>query len=312
MLLVCLEPEEEAGTVFLRLRKAFRKKGLASWTLAPYLSNGARKMGAQLFPACPATKPNCLSSFTPGTRDARGLAEVSLDENSVILVGERAAGLSGMFSACVGSPSAPVPGWPGYRAGRETAGHFEAGLPAQPASRRPAGGRRRRPGRHPDHLGNRIAAVAWRVATRDEMLISAADAELARWSWPGVDPDDFLDPQAVLEGLEAVDFVISLETRASLVTERADVVFPVSLMHERAGSFVNWEGRRRSFDAVIERAERPCPISGCWRRWPTASAVDLGLPYAGGGPSRTRGAGGLGGRARAAPDYEAGQASRAG
>jgi NADH-quinone oxidoreductase subunit G len=38
-----------------------------------------------------------------------------------------------------------------------------------------------------------------------------------------------------------------------LVTERADVVFPVSLMHERAGTFVNWEGRRRPFDIVLEQ-----------------------------------------------------------
>jgi NADH-quinone oxidoreductase subunit G len=47
--------------------------------------------------------------------------------------------------------------------------------------------------------------------------------------------------------------VISLETRASLVTERANVVFPVSLVHERAGIFVNWEGRPRPFDVVIRQ-----------------------------------------------------------
>ena len=51
--------------------------------------------------------------------------------------------------------------------------------------------------------------------------------------------------------------MISLETRASLVTERADVVLPVSLIEERAGSFVNWEGRERRFDAVLrQRADR--------------------------------------------------------
>ena len=47
--------------------------------------------------------------------------------------------------------------------------------------------------------------------------------------------------------------MISLETRASLVTERANVVFPVSLIHERAGRFVNWEGRHRAFDVVISQ-----------------------------------------------------------
>ena len=45
VLLVCLEPEEEAGMIFLRLRKAFRKKHLTSWTLAPYASNGTSKDG---------------------------------------------------------------------------------------------------------------------------------------------------------------------------------------------------------------------------------------------------------------------------
>jgi NADH-quinone oxidoreductase subunit G len=84
-------------------------------------------------------------------------------------------------------------------------------------------------------------------------LIGAADGELAALVVAGVDPNDFVDPQAALEGLEAVNFMVSLETRASVVTERANVVFPVSLMHERAGTFVNWEGRRRSFGIVIEQ-----------------------------------------------------------
>jgi NADH-quinone oxidoreductase subunit G len=86
----------------------------------------------------------------------------------------------------------------------------------------------------------------------DEILIGAGDAELQALLVAGVDPNDFVDPGAVLEGLEAVGFLISLETRVSLVTERANVVFPVSLMHQRAGTFVNWEGRRRYFDVVIE------------------------------------------------------------
>ena len=88
----------------------------------------------------------------------------------------------------------------------------------------------------------------------DEILIGASDGELGALVVASVDPNDFVDPQAVLEGLEAVSFLVSLETRASLVTERADVIFPVSLTHQRAGTFVNWEGRRRHFDVVIEPA----------------------------------------------------------
>ena len=102
VLLVCLEPEEEAGMIFLRLRKAFRKKSLTSWTLAPYASNGARKMGAQLIACVPGDEAAILDQVNAegGTADQR-LAEVVLDANSVILVGERAAGLSGTFSACL-------------------------------------------------------------------------------------------------------------------------------------------------------------------------------------------------------------------
>jgi NADH-quinone oxidoreductase subunit G len=69
----------------------------------------------------------------------------------------------------------------------------------------------------------------------------------------GLDPDDLSDPRAALQGLENAGFVVSLETRATAVTERADVVLPVSLMEQRAGTFLNWEGRDRSFEAAIPR-----------------------------------------------------------
>jgi NADH-quinone oxidoreductase subunit G len=87
----------------------------------------------------------------------------------------------------------------------------------------------------------------------DEMLLAAADDELAALVVAGVEPGDFIDPQAAIEGLEKIGFVISIETRASQVSERADVVLPVSVMEERAGSFLTWDGRDRLFGVVIER-----------------------------------------------------------
>jgi NADH-quinone oxidoreductase subunit G len=92
VLLVCFEPEEEAGAVFLRLRKANRKRGLESWTMAPFLSNGARKIGARLV--------SCMPGAEAATLDNLGW-QIRIDENSIILVGERAAGLSGTLSACL-------------------------------------------------------------------------------------------------------------------------------------------------------------------------------------------------------------------
>jgi NADH-quinone oxidoreductase subunit G len=253
VLMVCLEPEEEAGTIFLRLRKAFRKRHLTSWTLAPYASNGARKMGAQLIACVPGDEPGVLDRVqaqSDGT-DER-LAEISLDANSVILVGERAAGLSGTFSACLrlADRTGARLAWVPRRAGDR--GAVEAGcLPSLLPGGRPVADAAARVDTQTTWGVESLPSLEGRDA--DEILIAAADGELAALVVAGVDPNDFVDPQAALEGLEAVNFMVSLETRASLVTERANVVLPVSLMHERAGTFMNWEGRHRSFGIVIEQ-----------------------------------------------------------
>ena len=253
VLLVCLEPEEEAGMIFLRLRKAFRKKHLTSWTLAPYASNGARKMGAQLIACVPGDEPAVLDQVQAeidGTDDR--YPEISLNANSVILVGERAAGLSGTFSACLrlaGRTGARL-AWVPRRAGDR--GAVEAGcLPNLLPGGRPVAAAAARVDTQTTWGVDSLPSLEGREA--DEILIAAADGELAALVVAGVDPNDFVDPQAALEGLEAVNFVVSMETRASLVTERANVVLPVSVMHERAGTFVNWEGRHRSFGIVIEQ-----------------------------------------------------------
>ena len=253
VLLVCLEPEEEAGMIFLRLRKAFRKKHLTSWTLAPYVSNGARKMGARLIPCLPGDEPAVLDQIdAEGRSDDDHLAETTLEANSVILVGERAAGLSGTFSACLrlAERTGARLAWVPRRAGDR--GALEAGcLPSLLPGGRPVSDPAARVDTQTTWGVESLPSLEGRDA--DEILIAAGDRELEALVVAGVDPNDFVDPHAALEGLEAVSFMISLETRASLVTERANVVFPVSLMQQRAGTFVNWEGRRRWFDIVIDR-----------------------------------------------------------
>jgi NADH-quinone oxidoreductase subunit G len=59
------------------------------------------------------------------------------------------------------------------------------------------------------------------------------------------------DPAAALAALDAAGFVVSLEVRASEVTRRADVVLPVAPPAEKAGTFVDWEGRWRSFQLAL-------------------------------------------------------------
>ncbi|WP_220188793.1 NADH-quinone oxidoreductase subunit G, partial [Streptomyces phytophilus] len=60
VLLAGLEAEEEAPGVFLRLRKAWRKKGLKVYSIAPFATRGLTKAGGTLLPAAPGTEPSWL------------------------------------------------------------------------------------------------------------------------------------------------------------------------------------------------------------------------------------------------------------
>jgi NADH-quinone oxidoreductase subunit G len=306
ILLVCLEPEEEAGMIFLRLRKAFRKNHLTTWTLAPYPSNGTKKLGATLIPAIPGDEASVLDQlYAEGGSSSDQLADISLDKNSVILVGERAAGFSGTFSAChrLADRTGARLAWVPRRAGDR--GAVEAGcLPNLLPGGRPVADAAARIDTQATWGSESLPSVEGRDA--DEILIAAADAELQALVVAGVDPNDFVDPQAALEGLEKVKFMISLETRASLVTERANVVFPVSLIHERAGTFVNWEGRRRPFGVVIEPANGMSDL-----RVLAALADGLGTDLGFRTPAEARAEldelGVWEGERSEAPDYEAGE-----
>src|SRR5262249_61613058 len=68
----------------------------------------------------------------------------------------------------------------------------------------------------------------------------------------GVAPADLPDPHAALAAIEAAPFVVSLELRPSAVTDRADVVLPVAAVPEKAGTFLNWEGRPGSFGVALD------------------------------------------------------------
>src|SRR2546430_286811 len=82
-----------------------------------------------------------------------------------------------------------------------------------------------------------------------------------------------------LRGLEAAACVGSIGRRASGVTGRAEVVFPVAAVAERAGTFVNWEGRGGSFGAALRVPEVRTDL---YVRGGIADRMDvhLGLPDA--------------------------------
>ncbi|WP_040765737.1 molybdopterin dinucleotide binding domain-containing protein, partial [Tsukamurella sp. 1534] len=105
---------------------------------------------------------------------------------------------------------------------------------------------------HRAEIGKAWDAPVPEVPGRDTTgILAAAEAgELAALVCGAVEVADLPDPEAARRALDAA-FVISLEQRESEVTARADVVLPVAAMTQRAGTFVDWEGRGRSFAAAL-------------------------------------------------------------
>ena len=98
----------------------------------------------------------------------------------------------------------------------------------------------------------------------------------------GVEIADLPDPARARAALEAVGFLVSLELRPSEVTEHADVVLPVAAVAEKAGTFLNWEGRARLFEAALkpDQMTRRLPPTDARVLQMLADAMDvhLGLP----------------------------------
>jgi NADH-quinone oxidoreductase subunit G len=144
----------------------------------------------------------------------------------------------------------------------------------------------------------------------DAILAAAADGSLGALLVGGIDPDDFADPDAVLAALDAAGFVVSLELRPSAVTERADVVFPIAPAAEKAGTFVNWEGRQRSFSGALPPAATPdCRVLDTLA---DEMGIDLGFPTVAAGLAELNGLGTWDGTPTAAPSVGAAPVAKPG
>ena len=83
-----------------------------------------------------------------------------------------------------------------------------------------------------------------------EILEAAGDGRIDAVLIGGVDPLD-ISTEALGQLLSPQTFVLSLEISHSAITAIADVVLPVAAVSEKSGSFINWEGRPRSFEKAI-------------------------------------------------------------
>ncbi|MBU2695017.1 NADH-quinone oxidoreductase subunit G [Pimelobacter sp. 30-1] len=261
VVLVGLEPEDEAGAIFLRLRKSVRAGGTEVVALAPFTTRGLDKVAGRLVPTVPGDEPAAL----------RALAG-ELDATSVLLVGERLAVVPGALSAAaeVAAATGARLAWVPRRAGDR--GAIEAGcLPTLLPGGRPVA-----------DAGARVdVATAWGVAGLPETPGRDADAivaalvagELSGLVVAGVDPDDTADPAATRAAVAAAGFVVALDLRRTEVTDAADVVFPVAPTTDKSGTFVNWEGRVRPWAAALHN-----PASLPELRALSGIADELGAP----------------------------------
>ena len=236
VLLVGFEPEEESPIVFLRINKQFRKRALKVTAVASKLSIGVDKLKGEFVKVAPG-------------QEAAAIAAQALSAKSIILVGERASESAGALTAVAAladSTGAKI-AWIPRRAGER--GAIEAGAignllpggrPVADASARVDIAALWGTSALPSHIGR----------SSDEIFAAVNSGAIGALLVGGVDPLDGSNSKAALAALDAA-FVVCLEIAPSEVTMRADVVLPVAAITEKSGSFLNWEGRARSFDAAV-------------------------------------------------------------
>jgi NADH-quinone oxidoreductase subunit G len=295
VLCVALDPEEEAPIVFLRLRKAARKGRtkvfhIGQWT-SPAVDKTIRPHGPDkpvagsllaCAPGAEAAAVDGLGEHAPDVTEALGGA------GSVILVGERAAQVPGLFTAVVKLAEATGAriAWIPRRAGER--GALDAGaVPTLLPGGRLVGDAKARL-EVEKAWGLQAGVLPGRTGRDTTAIIEAAAAgKLGGLVVGGVQTEDLPDPELAERALAKAGFVVSLELRASAVTEHADVVLPVAPAAEKSGSYLNWEGRRREFGTTLEGtgALSDCRVLDTlgvemdvdlFTQTPQAAAADLG------------------------------------
>jgi NADH-quinone oxidoreductase subunit G len=260
VLLAGFEPEDESPIVFLRLRKAVRRHQLRVFSVAALSSPGLAKLSGVLLATLPGDEAAALAALTAGgsvggnDQAWREAGEALKASGAVILAGERLAAVPGALAAAArlaftaGARLAWVPRRAGERGAVEAGalpGLLPVGRPVTDAAARAEVAR----------IWGRASLPGTPGRDTTAILAAAAAGELGALVVAGVDPADLPDPQAALSAIEMAPFVLSLELRASAVTDRADVVFPVAAAAEKAGTFVNWEGRGGTFGAALRVPE---------------------------------------------------------
>lgn len=202
VLLVGLEPEEEAPIVFLRLRKATLEGATKVAAISSWASPGFAKTGGTVLAAAPGAEAEVLDALAT---NAASLSEAAADvatalrePGAVILIGERLSAHLGAISASVklAEATGAALGWIPRRAGER--GALDAGALAGLL-----------PGGRPlaDPAARAEVAAAWEVDV--EQLPSEAGLGFTDVITAVLTPPEFAEPAP---GSEADDALIIAET----------------------------------------------------------------------------------------------------
>ena len=234
VVLISFEPEDESPIVFLRIYKQTHKRAIKVTSIAPFASRGTQKLNAKLIKTATGNEVAAISALT------------GLTAKSVVLVGERASETTGALSAVIKlvSESGAKLGWIPRRAGEK--GAVAAGaLPTLLPGNRPIS----------DASARVDIATAWNAdSLPSELGMSSAEiinSDLQAVLIGGVDP---MDISADAKVKLSKKFVVSLEIRQSDITDIASVVLPVAAVVEKSGSFMDWQGSTRNFDAAVDQS----------------------------------------------------------
>ena len=226
-----------------------RSAGCAVHAVAPFASRGLEKLGATAAATVPGRRGR------PCWPRPRICAQALSRPGAILFVGERLATVQGGLSAAaqLAAETGAKLAWVPRRAGDR--GAVDAGcLPNLLPGGRPVADAGR-PGRAGRGLAaqDRHRSPARPAGTPTASSPPRPPARSARWSWPASTRPTWPTRRLAEQALDKVDFLVSLRDPAHARWPAAPTWSSRSRPAvEKAGTFLDWEGRLRTFDAVLD------------------------------------------------------------
>jgi NADH-quinone oxidoreductase subunit G len=243
-----LDPQEEVPILFLRLRKAWRRRNQRIVVVGPTLGH-LDEIAWRWIPTPAGGEAAVLEALATGSgADVPPEVLEALGAcGALFLAGERLSMSPGALRAAARLAAARDGRFAWVPRRNNARGALDAGLLP---GLLPGGRTLDDPGLV-DEAWSGVGAKTLGMDSR-QMLEAAAAGDLKALYLVGVDPArDFEDPRLAKAALEKVDFLVVQDLLETESARYADVILPAMSAQERVGSFTTWEGRRQPFAAAV-------------------------------------------------------------